>query len=493
MIDKIKNTIQQTLIYSLSNIALKASGIILLPLYLRLFSITQFGVWDLLDTSIQILSEILILGQASSIIFLNNSEEYKNEKSSALFTLFVFLVVFLSTIISIAEIINFIYPNLLNGELINFDYLRISLYIIFMRVISNLFFSKIRAEEKAKQYTILNIFRITLIIFTTVYYVSNKRFGIYGALISFLISETIIVIILLLKLIPQMKLKFSPQLLKTSLLFGLPLVLGSVGFMLLNLSDRYIIKWLLGAKYVAIYGLGYRIAGVLNMFLILPFNLGLLPLAYKYFGKENDKRFYSKLMTYSTYFFVWGFLALSLFTPELIYLFAGNDNYEHSFLVTPIILLSYVFSGMRLTAQLGMLLTKNTKYIALITLGAAVLNIILNIIFIPHYGIISAAINTLISFIAFHIVTQIVSDSYYKIPFENYKLIIMILIGSVLALPIYFYNELKLEYILIKIFIIIIYPFLLYLLNFYEKSEIEILSSKEKILYHLKDMFGFNK
>ncbi|MCX7876399.1 MAG: oligosaccharide flippase family protein [Melioribacteraceae bacterium] len=493
MLDKLKNTIQQTFVYSLSNIALKVSGVILLPIYLRYFTITQFGVWDLLDTSIQILAEILILGQASALIFINNSDEYKKEKSSALFTIIIFLVSIILLIISLSEIVNHIYPNLFNCELINFDYLRISSYIILLRVISNLFFSKLRAEEEAKNYTLLNILRIILIISLTIYFVSIKRNGIYGALTSFLISEIIIVFLLTIKTFSQIQFKFNYNILKVALLFGLPLVLSSVGFMLLNLSDRYIIKWLLGAKYVAIYGLGYRIAGVLNMFLILPFNLGLLPIAYKYFGKENDKRFYSKLMTYSTYFFVWGFVALSLFTPELIYIFAGKSNYTDSFYVTPVILLSYVFSGMRLTAQLGMLLTKNTKHIAWITLGSALLNILLNLIFIPIYGIIAAAVNTLISFIIFYIVTHLVSNNYYNIPYEISKLIMMITIGCLLTIPIYFMNEIKYEYIFIKIFISVLFPFLLYIFNFYEKAELEVLTSKEKLFSFIKEIIGINK
>ncbi|MDF1611978.1 oligosaccharide flippase family protein [Stygiobacter electus] len=492
MLYKIKNTLQQTFIYSLSNIALKASGLILLPLYLRTFSVAQFGVWDLLDTSIQILAEILILGQASAIIFLNNSEEYKNQKSSALFSVFIFLTLFISILISAVEIINYSFPNLFNGELINFDYLRISSFIILLRVISNLFFSKIRADEEAKYYTALNILRIVLIISLTIFFVSIKKYGIYGALLSFLISEILIFLILLVKMIPQMKLKFNSELLRVALIFGLPLVLSSAGFMILNLSDRYIIKWLIGAKYVAIYGLGYRIAGVLNMFLILPFNLSLLPLAYKYFGKENDKRFYSKLMTYSTFFFVWGFVVLSLFSPEIIFLFAGKGNYESSFFVIPIILLSYVFSGMRLTAQLGMLLTKNTKHIAWITIAAAVLNIVLNLVFIPSFGIIAAAVNTLVSFLLFYIVTQIVSNIYYKIPFENFKLVLMILLGLLLSLPVYFFSQIKIEFILLKLLLVLLFPFVLFIFKFYEKAELEILTSKEKIVAFTKDLFSIN-
>jgi len=223
------------------------------------------------------------------------------------------------------------------------------------------------------------------------------------------------------------------------------------------------------------------------MFFILPFTLGLMPVAYKYFGSSDDKRFFSKLMTYSAFFFIWGFIFLSLFSKEIVHLFAEKPEYYSSYIIVPVILLSYVFSGIRLTASLGMLLTKNTKHIAWITLGAAGLNIVLNFIFIPVFGIIAAAINTLVSFIIFYIITQNFSDKYYKIPFENYKIYLMLISGSIIAGTIYFLPVMNsvLE-ICIKLLLVVLFPFVLYLFRFFEKAELEIILNPAKILDFVK-------
>jgi O-antigen/teichoic acid export membrane protein len=240
---------------------------------------------------------------------------------------------------------------------------------------------------------------------------------------------------------------------------------------------------MLGSKYVALYGLGYRIAGVLNMFLVLPFSLGLLPIAYKYYGQQDDSRFFSKLMTYSTFVFVWGFVFLSLFSQEIVKVFAKKEDFGSVYLLIPIILLSYVFSGMRLTASLGMMLTKNTKHIAWITIAASALNIALNFIFIPIYGIMAAAVNTLAAFIIFYIITQKLSDKYFKINYENSKLILMILTGSVLSAAIYLLPPINLFILAsIKIFLVILFPVLLYLFDFYEQSELDILLNPSKLI-----------
>jgi O-antigen/teichoic acid export membrane protein len=493
MLARLKTTLQQSFIYSLSNVAAKAVGVILLPIYLHNLSVAAFGVWDLFDTTIQILTEIVILGQASAIIFLNNSEEYKEKKSVTLFTLTIFVLLFASLLVLITEAVTLYLPGLFSGSLVRSEYIRLSSYIILLRVMSNLFFAKVRAEEEAKYFTAISVVRVLLITGFTIYFVSFTKRGIAGGLYSFAMAEIIVVIIMLIKVIPQMKAKFNKEILSIALKFGFPLLFSSLGFMLLNLSDRYIIKLLLGAKSVGIYGLGYRVAGVLNMFLILPFSLTLMPIAYKYFGQHDDKRFYSKLMTYSTFMFVWGFIFLSLFSPEIVRLFAGKENYGTTFVVIPVILLSYVFSGMRLTAQLGMLLTKNTKYIAWITISAALLNSILNFLFIPAFGIIAAAANTLISFVLFYYVSQFISDKYFKIPYENSKLVLMIVVGSLISCAVYFASEISLTNIIFKLFLTALFPVVLFGFKFYEQAELEILLKPSKLKEFITGLFASGK
>ncbi len=491
MLERLKSTVRHTFIYSLSNIAPKLVGVILLPLYTAKLTRADFGNWDLIDITIQILSEILILGQASSIILLNNSDEYKNKKNTAFFTLSVFLLLASSSVVIFAETFTSLFADIFNNSQIQSYYVRIAAYTILLRVMNNLFLAKVRADEQSVFFTIVSVIRVLTTTAITIYLVGFLNHGITGILFAGLLGEFLVIIILLFKAIPQMHARLDFEMLKVGIKFGLPLVFGSVGFMLLNLSDRYIIKFLIGAEANALYGLAYRVSGVLNMFLVLPFSLGLLPIAYKYYGMPDDKRLYSKLMTYSSFFFVWGFVFLSLFSKEIISILSEKPQYETAYIVVPIILLSYVLSGMRLNAQIGMMLTKNTKPIAWITISAAALNILLNFIFIPLYGITAAAVNTLIAFAVFYFVTQVISNKYFSVPYENKKLFLLLIIGTALSSIIYFMPDTNLFLsIIIKFFITAIFPFILLLFNFYEKAELEILKSPKKILEFVKGIFN---
>jgi O-antigen/teichoic acid export membrane protein len=488
MLEKLQSTFRHTLIYSFSNIAAKAVGVLLLPLYISKLSITDFGNWDIIDSTIQILAELFILGQASAIILLNNSNEFKGKKENALFTITVFVIIVCSLLVLFAEVITALFEDFFKYSQITADYIRLIAYIVLLRVINNLFLSKVRADEQSSYYTIISTFRILIITLLTIYVVAFRNMGIAGILFSAAFGEFLVIILLLTKMIPLMNTKFDRAILHSALKFGLPLVFSSLGFMLLNLSDRFLIKFILGSEALAPYGLAYRVAGVLNMFLILPFNLSLLPVAYKIFGEKDDARYYSKIMTYSSFIFVWGFIFLSLFSKEIILIFADKSEYYYSFIFVPIILVSYVFSGMRLTASLGMMLTKNTKPIAWITIGSASINIILNLLLLPIFGVIAAAINTLVAFLLFYILTNSYSDKYFKIPFENSKLFKMILIGTLLSSTIYFLPELNIYLlILIKVIIVILFPFILFAMKFYEKSELEILTNPSKIFSVIKN------
>ena len=123
------------------------------------------------------------------------------------------------------------------------------------------------------------------------------------------------------------------------------------------------------------------------MSLRMPLSLTLLPVAYKIFEKPGDKEYYIKIMTYVTYILVWGALFLSLFSKEIISLFSSSESFIPSYKVVPIILFSYVFLGMSMISSLGFYLVGKTGYVAVVTILSATINIALNFLLIPKYGI----------------------------------------------------------------------------------------------------------
>jgi len=474
VLSKLKYFVKHSLVYSISSVAAKAMGVILLPLYSSYLTISDYGVLGVIDATLMILVEFLNLGQGQALVMLNNSEEYKDKKKSMFFTIFSFSVfVGLIFIILGEAVVPFVSKYFKQADDFYF-YLRISIYIIVLRVINSLFLNKIRADEKSVYYSVISLVKLFLTLAMAIYFVAFAKLGVLGVLYSYIIAEGLNSIILIPSMLKLMELNFEKKFITLSIKFGIPLIFGTLAMMLLNVSDRYILKLFTDYATVGLYDLGYRVAGVINMFIIMPFGLALMPIAYKAYGTDGDKRLYSKLMTYLTFVLVWAGLALSVFSREIIRLFALNPTYWDAYKVVPIIILSYVFFGMRWVASLGMFLTRNTKQVAISTTLASLLNIGLNFWLIPIFGMMAAAYSTLISFILLHFITNYFSNKYYKIQFENSKLVILISLGVLLYIISLLFNDspLTIKYIF-KLFIAVAFPVLLFVFKFYDFIELE--------------------
>lgn len=475
MLNKLKYLVKHSFIYSISNLATKASGVILLPIYSTFFSVSEFGVLGILEVTISIFTEILNFGLGQSLVMLSNHSDYTDRKKSIFYTLSMVSILIIIVFIGLGE---FSLPHIskyFQNSAGFYFYLRLGVYIISLRVINIFFSNKLRADEKSGWFTASNLTKLGLTLGFIIYFVAYQKLGISGVLYSYILSELLLLLILVPSMIKSMSANFEKDIINVAISFGFPLIFTSAAMLILNVSDRYILKYFTNYKELGLYDLGYRISGVVNMFIIMPFNLALMPIAYKIYQQEEDKRYFSKLLTYLTLLLVWISLALSLFSENIIKIFALNPDYWGAAKVIPVIVFSYIFFGMRIVATLGMLLTKKTFSLALITILASLLNIILNIIFIPLWGMMAAAYSTLISFIFLYWLSYLISQKYYRIPYENMKVFITIFIGVVLYLLSLTFDVNYYLSMIIKLLLMLVFPFILYFLKLFEIREIESL------------------
>jgi O-antigen/teichoic acid export membrane protein len=476
VIENLKNILKHSFVYGISNVAQKASGIILLPLFTYYLSVEEYGRYGLLFVTIVIISQSLVLGQSSAIIRYNNSTEYASKKKSIFYTLTLLVLSASILFVFVSEV----YIEQITGwfgSVQDFKIpLRICIYIIAVITLNNLLLGKIRADEKSLLYTISGLIKIFVQIGVTVYLLVTLKLGLVGVLLGQLAGEVITMIVVIPSLFKEIEFRFEKNIIKDSLRFGFPLVFSAIAINLLNGSDRYIIKFLIGEKVLGLYELGYRVAGIINMVMIIPFNLSLLPIAYKVYQTEGDRDYYKKLKTYLAFVLVWAGLFLSLFSKEIVMIFAQNSSYYSAFTVVPYIILAYILYGLSTISSLGMYLSGNNFYMAFITLLCAGINIGLNFWLIPEYGIIAAAVNTAIAFLIQDLLSILASNKYYKIKYEYFKLIKIFLSGFLL-----FYStdllaaDSLIQNILIKVTAGVLFPVLCFFIGCFESKELLVI------------------
>lgn len=473
MLKDIKNTVKQSAIYGLSRVSSKLIGFILLPIITLNFTVSQYGVYVLTDSLYQILWAVFLFALESGIIrwYLNSEDIIKRKKF--LFTVTVFLFVLnlalnLLILIFLKNITGIVYNNPLYSNLVIYASL-----IATAEAFSFVFFLLLRIEEKAKLYTILSVTGSVISLLLQIYFLQLTNMKLEGVFISRIIAPVVILLILLPYYFKHLSFGIDIKILKELIIYSFPIMIGSVVFTLLNQVDRYILGYLTNVENVGIYGLAYNISGLISFLVVSPFTLAFAVLSWKKLKDENAVRFYTKTITYLFLSVTFIALVIALFTPHLIKIFTLKTDYWSASKYVPWIALSVPFYGMNFIGVFSFYVTKKTKYILYSYLFALGSNIILNFIFIPKFGIYGAAFVNLASFIILNVSIFLFSKSNYFFKYEWVKISSIVFCYLILVTPFFYFNfENRTIEIILKFLACGIFPFILYLMNFYEPIEI---------------------
>jgi O-antigen/teichoic acid export membrane protein len=264
------------------------------------------------------------------------------------------------------------------------------------------------------------------------------------------------------------------RILKEMLKFSFPLVLGSISATILTIFDRFSLNYLATLDDVGIYSLGYRIANTIKIVVVTSIQLAISPVIFQKMYDSDNKRFYSKLMTYQG--FLIGFLVLivSIYGYEIIKVFTSNDVYLMAVYIIPVISLSILFGLFKDMAIIGLQISKKTSVIGLSIFIVTAVNMVLNIVLIPYLKINGASVSTLISQIILFIIILKAAQKQYYIPYEIRKIMLLIAIIIIISIPAILVNNMTLLFrLLIKTTLLASFPILLYLFGFFEVIEIQ--------------------
>ncbi|MFO7888723.1 MAG: oligosaccharide flippase family protein [bacterium] len=481
MFSNIKHTIKHTAIYSIGRVSTKIIGFILLPLYTYHLTTYEYGILALLEVTRQFMLTVFSFNLHMAMIRWCASEKDEFKRKSTVFTTFFF-----SAVIGIILLFifmpfsrNFSQLFFKNSEYASYFYILFA--TIPLGIINKNIQNLIRIKERSLYYVIITSIKLFVTLSLNIYFVAFLHLGIIGILLSELIGYLLLVIITIPFIIKNVIFSINLSVFKGMFHYSFPLIFSSIAGMLLSMGDRYLIKYYLNYSDVGIYSVGYKIANVIQVFLLNSFQMGFLPIAYKKFDKPDAKRFYSKILTYFVFLLTLSSLALSLFSREIIVIFAQRITYHGAYRIIPLISLSIIFLGIKYNLSLGFHYTKKTKYNAYIISFGAVVNIITNIFFIPLWGIYGAALATIISVILIDIIFYFVSQRYYYVPYEIGKIFKLIITGIGIFLVSLFFNNFSFYVrIVIKLLLTISFPFILYVWNFYEPIELKRLQGAWK-------------
>jgi O-antigen/teichoic acid export membrane protein len=291
-------------------------------------------------------------------------------------------------------------------------YFRLVFVTLFLNVGMAMAFSVLRLREQSKRYAIFAVVQFLATAGLNILFVAVMHRGVLGILEGALIAAFLLYSILLRDIIKNAKISFSITELKEMLSFGLPLVPAGLGIWIMTMADRYFLQFLSTSQELGLYSLGYKFGMVVQGLIVGPIMLAWGPFLWSVAKEKNAKEIYSSVLTYFVVVGMAVALVLSVLSKEVLQVMAAPAFYA-AYRVIPLIAVSYVLYGCCYILSPGINLERKTKYFAVIVVVGSVVNLGLNYLLIPDYGMMGAAVATVIAYLLLPPGTYFVSKRFY--------------------------------------------------------------------------------
>jgi O-antigen/teichoic acid export membrane protein len=357
----------------------------------------------------------------------------------------------------------------------------LSALILFFDANTVISFLKLRLERKAKLFSFIKVISILFNIILNVFLILKLKWGIEAIFISNLAASVLAFLLLIPTLIKNFKFNFHKILFIRLIKFGLPYLPAGLGMMLVQVIDVPILEKLTDVKTVGIYKANYKL-GIFMMLFVNMFQYAWQPFFLTNAKEDNAKEIFSKVLTYFTIVGSLMLVILSLFISDIVQInFAGisiiGSQYWAGLYIVPIILLAYLFNGFYVVFSAGIYIEEKSIYAPIVTGLGALTNVVANYVLIPQLNIMGAALATLLSYIVMASGYYIVTQKFYKIDYDYYKLgkiaVATIFVGLIYYL-LMFGGFLNIYYKLILAIIFVSYV----LSNVIEKNEMNFIKTK---------------
>lgn len=420
---------KNSMYYGIGSIVRALTSFLLLPVYANILGASQYGILNLLQTFYAIVAPIMTLSVEKSIYRLYFDYKSDDEKKEFLST--VFWAINGTSIVVIAicmllggpiasylgdvDVVTILYPVII--------YTYFSALITYCQIL-------LQTQQRGGLYLLVSMLMLViynvLALFFLFYWTPTYKAEVYASLINY----ALILPVAFLFIRKQITFHFNLAIFKVVLLYTMPLFMMSMFSWILSASDRLFIANYQNTYDVGLYSMAFKMASIALMF------AGAIKQAFDpYFfnavnSKDNDSVKKQIKPANDTMIFLTSLICLCvvLFGRLFVGIFL-NEEYQACVLYLYFLVVSSLFTQQATVLNVMILQNKKTLLLSIITITGGVLSLLLNMILIPQFGSIIAAVDSMIVGIYMFVVTwYFAKKNYYiQINFGNIWVVLIII------------------------------------------------------------------
>ena len=406
MDQRIKKLFGNTVIFTVGKFVSKMMVFLMMPLYTACLSEAQYSTADLITQLANLLIPLACLGISEGIF--RNAAAKEGDKQA-----------FFSSGIAILAISTAVFL-LLSPLLLLLEYFAPYVWLIILFVLCSNFHSVcsqyVCAIGRTKIFAAQGILNTALNIGFNLLFLLGFGMKIEGFVLSVVAADflTTLILILVCRLWKDFSFKkISRKIMAEMLRFSLPLIPTTIFWWITGVSDRYLVANMRDDTENGLYAAAYKIPTLLT-YMVSVFNEAWRLSAVKESDDpDNCASFFGKVFRYYVAIvFVGGAFLIAFAKVCSVLLFA--DSYYKAWLYVPILVLATVFTSFDTFLASAYFTKKKTMVSFYTSMVGAILNIILNLIWIPSWGAVGASIATFVSYFVVFIIRAATMHRYIK-------------------------------------------------------------------------------
>lgn len=450
----LKKLLSNTAMYAVANLLQRGMMLLLLPIYARYFSKAEFGAMDMLYQGILVLIIVSSIGMPQGLprgMHLEQSTEEDNRRLIGVLTLFILpisAIVFALLWYFSDGIAIVLFSD--QGEGL---WVRLGAAFFVAMVIQQYPLQILKAHQLSLEYALWSIATFLIAAACNLYFIVVMKMGLTGMLIANSIGFGLVGVALSVRCLKEIRFNFDWYRLRPLLQFGLPMLPALLGRKILEASDRYMLPQYHSMDILGEYVMGAKVANIVEVLVLVPFLFAWQPFFYSVARREDAPDIFARVALYFLSVAAAVFMAMYILHGTVLD-FIGNGAYSASSSVVLILVLAILINGIQYTISPGIHIAGKLVQESALMVAAACLNIGLNVLLIPPYGAVGAAIATLLSYLAYLLVTFPLAQTNYHVPYRWRRMAKVLLTAGIFMALISMMENMLLQFVLLVGFVL---------------------------------------
>ncbi len=388
--NRYKKLFSDTVVLAIGTFGSKLLVFVLMPLYTAWLTTAQYGAAELITSAANLLLPVACVGVSTGIFRFAAERETNQRKvlSTGIFLLLCGLLAFLllSPLLSLIPYLK--------------EYVWLLVAYVFFADIQAVLAQYVRATDRIRLFAVQGIFNTLLTVLFNILFLAVLHLGVVGYVLSVVVGNCLTTLLLLISAKLWREIRFSAvdrHVAAEMLRFSLPMIPTTVCWLITDLSDRYMVTYFCGESINGIYSAAYKIPTVVNLLSGIFLQAWQFSAVASASDEQSCGQFYSQVYR--------GFLSVTMMGSSALLLCSEfltgillNKAYHDASRLMPTLLCAAALEALVSFLATVYMVQKKSMHSFLTAITGSVCNVILNLILIPRFGAIGAAVATLLSY-----------------------------------------------------------------------------------------------